>query len=81
MPSLFISKAPDDPKEKDEWAQKMLGIQIAMWIGDKATCIHCGHQYESVDDFRRCNPKSGMTKKLSFVCSGCWPEYEKVCRP
>ena len=81
MPSLFISKAPEDPKEKDAWAEHMLRIQIAMWIDDKATCIHCGHTYKSVDDFIRCNPKGGNTKELSFVCSGCWPKYEKELQP
>ncbi len=72
----MISKAPDNPKEKDEWTYHMMRIQIAMWVDDKATCEQCGHTYKSVDDFLRCNPKGGK-KKMTFVCSGCWNDYSK----
>ncbi len=64
--------------DKDS-AKTVMRIQISMYIGDKATCEHCGYTYQSVDDFLRCNPKRGKGKpdEMTFVCSGCWDEYEK----
>ena len=80
--AIGISKAPDDPKEKEKWAHQMANIQISMWIGDGATCAHCGHRYSGVDDFRRCNPRSGgfdkQKKNFNFVCDSCWDEYSKT---
>lgn len=76
---LMISKAPDDPKEKDAWVKQMTRIQVAMWVDGKSCCEQCGHIYSSVDDFLRCNPRSGrkIKDRMTFVCNGCWNEYEK----
>jgi len=74
---LLISKAPSDPVEHEKWAKKMMRIQLAMYVDDKATCEQCGYTYKNVDDFMRCNPRNGKTKKITFVCGGCWKEYEK----
>ena len=75
--TIGISKAPDNPKEKKDWVNTMMEIQIGMWIGDKATCLECNHCYESIEDFRRRNPVQGNTKrKMSFVCSKCLPNYK-----
>ena len=76
MGYVGISKAPDDPEERKEWARQMADILIGMWLSDGATCAECGHTYSSVEDFRRCNPKRGYGKQLSFVCTGCWNTYE-----
>lgn len=75
MSFIGISKAPDNPKEKEKWVKQMGRIQFAMWVDDKATCEHCGYTYKSVDDLMRCNPKGGF-QKGTFVCSGCWKDYE-----
>lgn len=74
---VMISKAPEDPEEKKEWANQMMRIQVAMWISGNATCSHCGYVYKSVDDFLRCNPHRGYGKKFNFVCSGCFKEYKE----
>jgi len=74
----MISKAPNDPEKKKEWVNQMFRIQIAMWLSDNAICAQCGHKYNSVDDFIRCSPRRGYSEGFTFVCSGCWEEYEKL---
>lgn len=78
MAYIGISKAPDDPIEKEKWARDMANIQIGMWVADGATCVQCGHTYTSVEDFRRCNPKRGYGQKFNFVCNGCWDDYDNA---
>ena len=73
---VMISKAPDNPTEKKDWTNQMMRIQLAMYVDDGATCAQCGHTYNSVDDFMRCNPKRGYGEGMIFVCNGCWEEYE-----
>lgn len=75
---IKVFKAPEDPEKKKEWAHRMMRIQVAMWVDGKTCCELCGHIYSSVDDFLRCNPRRGLDKpdELTFVCSGCWNEYE-----
>jgi len=75
-PYLLISKTPEDPEERQEWARQMVRIQIAMWIDEKAECEMCSHRYESVDDFIIKHVKFGGPGK--FVCEACWPLYEQV---
>ena len=55
----------------------MSALFVSKAPDDNATCEQCGYTYKSVDDFLRCNPKRGHTKKMSFVCNGCYPEYKK----
>lgn len=71
---ILISEAPTNPKEKEEWAYHMMRIQIAMWVDEGATCAHCKHRYESVDDFLARNPKEGYGDD-QCVCSECWDAY------
>ena len=75
---VLLSKAPDDPREHREWAERMTRIQLAMYVDGKATCEQCGYTYTSVDDMIRCDPKRGYGKpdKMTFVCSSCWKKYE-----
>lgn len=83
MCKIIISKAPNDPEKKKEWANSMMRIQLEMYVHDKATCAQCGHTYTSVDDMIRCNPKSGgldKQKNFIFVCSSCWPKYAAIVR-
>lgn len=75
---IIISKAPPlGTKEHTEWANKMARIQIAMFVDDGATCEYCGYKYKNVDDFIRCNPRGGLRKKMTFVCSSCWKNYKE----
>jgi len=74
MPIVGISKAPDDPEEKKKWANQLMRLQLAFYVDDGATCSHCKHKYESVDDFIAKSPKKGYDK--DFVCSSCWEEYK-----
>ncbi len=81
--TLMVSKAPNDPEEKKEWAHHMTRIQIAFWVDDGATCSHCKHQYSSVDDFQERNPRGGRGWGSHdrfddwFVCSGCFSAYNE----
>lgn len=74
---IFVSKAPTDPEEKKKWVNDMFSLQVSMWIKAGATCEECGHTYTSVDDFRKRQVHAGHTKKMTFVCSECYPEYKK----
>ena len=80
---VLISLAPNDPKEKREWANSMKRIQIAMWVDDGASCSQCKYKYESVDDFLARNPRCGngfgkygkIYLRDWFVCYACWEKY------
>jgi len=78
---ILCFRAPENPKEKEEWVRRMARIQFAMWIADGAKCCHCGKPYLSVDDFLRRNPKrsleSGSDFDKFFVDSDCWEDYVK----
>lgn len=80
---LMVSKAPDAPEEKAEWAHSMARIQIAFWIDDGATCSYCKHQYSSVDDFLERHPRGGRSWGNHdrfddwFVCDECFPAYSR----
>lgn len=73
---VFISEAPIDPKEKEDWADRMTRIQIAMWVDEGAACAHCGHIYSSVGDFFGRQVKGGYLPD-TYVCRGCWDDYER----
>jgi len=73
--SVLISKAPDDPDEKKEWAHGLMRLQIAMWL--PASCEECGKPYESVDDFLARNPRAASDGEISFVDDACWPEFSR----
>jgi Zn finger protein HypA/HybF involved in hydrogenase expression len=77
---ILISQAPSDPKEKKKWVESMFRIQVAMWVDEGAKCAHCGHQYQSVDDFLARNPKQGYGED-HFVCNHCWDEYKAASQP
>lgn len=78
---VLASMAPDNPDEREEWANEMARMQVALWVGDErgARCAHCKKQYKSVDDFIARNPKRGFGKGWDnfFVDSACWDEYSK----
>jgi len=76
---VVVSKAPDDPKEKKEWANQMLRIQVAMWVDGKSKCQYCNKIYKSVDDWIKRRPKKGYgdTMEDSFVDEKCWEKYLK----
>jgi hypothetical protein len=73
---VFISASPEDPIEKNAWVKQMLRVQVAMWVDNNAICAYCGHKYNSVDDFLKCDPKRGYGKD-TFICDNCWVEYAK----
>ena len=78
LSDVLISEAPTGLEEKERWAYHMMRIQIAIWVDQGATCLECGHQYTSVDDFLERNPKQGCSSEPSepnFVCSTCWLVY------
>jgi hypothetical protein len=80
---ILVSKAPDDPNEKVEWANHMTRVQVAMWVDDGAECMICHHRYESVDDFLVRNPRAGPGFKdgndpsKAFIDDACFPLFEK----
>jgi len=78
--AIGISKTPEDPEAKREWAVQMGNIQINMWIVDEAICLHCNHFYTSVGDFKRRSPVRGHTKDMSFVCKECYPSYKMTLK-
>lgn len=76
--AMFVTKAPDDPKEKKEWADGMLRLQVAMWL--PASCLQCKREYASVEDWLARRPRGGNDKKQpcgGFVDDACWPAYAK----
>lgn len=78
---MLVSKAPEEPEEKKTWAHHLMRIQVAMWVDGGAACAHCGHKYESVDDFLNRYPRVGKAfgnyNELSgwFVDSACFAAY------
>ena len=56
-------------------------MQIAMWMGggDATTCEHCGHVYESVDNWIDRNPKLISHRKgdvgMKVVDDACWVDW------
>lgn len=77
MAEIIISQAPEDPAEKEAWANSMLRIQFAMWVDDGASCAECGHVYESTDDMINRDPRY-TGKELweeKFVDEACWQSY------
>lgn len=56
---IGVFSVPEDPAEKEAWAERMARIQYAMWVDDGATCGVCGKAYASVDDFLERNPRVG----------------------
>lgn len=73
---LAVFKAPDDPEERKAFGHSMLRIQVAMWL--PASCLHCGREYASVDDWLARKPRGGDDKKQpcgGFVDDACWAAY------
>ena len=74
FPDTYISAAPKDPEEKKVWVNCMFRIQVAVWVDEGAACVHCGHQYTSVDDLIDHHPMKGYGDDF-FVCGECWKQY------
>lgn len=79
---VILHRAPEDPKHKREWIERMKRLQIGMWINDGAKCVYCGHVYGSYEDFIERNPRAGFFDKddlnyfdKMFVCDACWKDY------
>jgi hypothetical protein len=77
---ILMSKAPDNPAEKKEWAHHVMRLQIAMWL--PAHCAVCKREYESVDDFLARNPRAGRGWDReptdwddAFVDDACFGSY------
>jgi len=51
-------------------------MTISMYIGKK--CHHCSHEYDSVDDLIKRDPKRGHGEGMNLVCANCWDNYSKV---
>jgi hypothetical protein len=82
---VMISKAPDDPAEKAEWARAMTRIQVAMWVDGAFGCSQCKRPFASVDDFlarepRYAGPMPEGDTSAPFVAvdDACWPEWERA---
>jgi hypothetical protein len=79
----MISKAPEEPRAKKEWADQMLRVQVAMWVDDGAKCAVCQQIYASVDDFLARNPRAGPGLQggkdwnEAFIDDMCWPQWVK----
>lgn len=74
---IMISKAPEDPKKKKEWANHMLRIQVAFWVDDGRKCGYCKKKYKSVDDWLERKPRRGYGKGWAefFIDTKCWDKY------
>lgn len=76
---IALFKTPDDPTERKEFARSMIRVQVAMWL--PASCLQCGREYASVDDWLARNPRGGNDKEQpcgGFVDDACWPAFAKA---
>lgn len=77
MGEILISRAPEDPNEKDQWVKQMARLQFAMFVDDNARCVECGRFYLSTDDMIDRNPRYTGAEAFEnkFVDEACFESF------